>query len=178
MLALLRRVNRELGTTVVVITHEMEVVADVCDRVVVMEQGRVIEDGEVYDVFAAPSHPATRRFVHGVLQDVPSPETLARLRERHPGRLVTVGVGGPGSAAADAQDAIARVPAAHGSARPWCTAASASCPVARRQPHPGPDRRRRRRRRLRRRALARHPGHPDGAVTTRDAVTTQDEESA
>lgn len=179
VLALLRRVNRELGTTVVVITHEMEVVADVCDRVVVMEQGRVIEDGEVYDVFAAPSHPATRRFVHGVLQDVPSPETLARLRERHPGRLVTVGVGGPGSAAADAQDAIAQVPAAHGvratvvhggirelSGRPV-----GSLTLALTGDDDAVD------------ACVDELSRvtrvtPDGAVTTRDAVTTQDEESA
>lgn len=170
---------RELGTTVVVITHEMEVVADVCDRVVVMEQGRVIEDGEVYDVFAAPSHPATRRFVHGVLQDVPSPETLARLRERHPGRLVTVGVGGPGSAAADAQDAIARVPAAHGvratvvhggirelSGRPVGSLTLALTGVDAAVDACVDE-------------LSRVTRvTPDGAVTTRDAVTTQDEESA
>ncbi|ALE72845.1 methionine ABC transporter ATP-binding protein [Pseudonocardia sp. EC080610-09] len=114
VLALLRRVNAELGTTVVVITHEMEVAAAICDRVVVMEDGAVIEHGDVYDVFAVPSHPATKRFVHGVLQDVPSADTVQRLRERHPGRLVTVAVGGTGTGAADAQDAVARIPAEHG----------------------------------------------------------------
>ncbi|MFP5020680.1 methionine ABC transporter ATP-binding protein [Pseudonocardia phyllosphaerae] len=115
VLDLLRRVNRELGTTVVVITHEMEVVADICDRVVVMEAGRVIESGDVHDVFAAPSHPATQRFVRGVLQDVPAPDTLARLASRHPGRLVTVAVGGAAEDGDDtAQDAVARIPAAHG----------------------------------------------------------------
>ncbi|ANY08534.1 methionine ABC transporter ATP-binding protein [Pseudonocardia sp. HH130630-07] len=114
VLALLRRVNRELGTTVVVITHEMEVVAAICDRVVVMERGAVIEQGDVYDVFAAPSHPATARFVHGVRHDEPSAETVARLRARHPGRLVTVAVGGAGAPAAETLDAISRVPAGHG----------------------------------------------------------------
>ncbi|MEV1292502.1 methionine ABC transporter ATP-binding protein [Pseudonocardia sp. NPDC049635] len=113
VLALLRRVNRELGTTVVVITHEMEVVAAICDRVVVMEAGKVIEHGPVYDVFSAPAQPATARFVHGVLQDVPSAETVGRLRARFPGRLVTVAVGGPGGGE-HAQEVLARVTADHG----------------------------------------------------------------
>ncbi|MFC4945241.1 methionine ABC transporter ATP-binding protein [Pseudonocardia sp. GCM10023141] len=101
VLALLKRINRELGTTIVVITHEMEVVSSVCDTVVVMEQGRVIEQGPVYDVFADPREPATRRFVHSVLQDRPSAEALTRLREHFGGRLVTVGVrADPGARAA------------------------------------------------------------------------------
>jgi len=58
VLALLKRINRELGTTIVVITHEMEVVSSICDKVAVMEQGRVIEHGPVYDVFADPQQEA------------------------------------------------------------------------------------------------------------------------
>jgi D-methionine transport system ATP-binding protein len=92
VLALLKRINRELGTTIVVITHEMDVVSSICDTVVVMEQGRVIEQGPVYDVFSEPREPATRRFVHSVLHDRPSDETLARLREHFPGRIVTVSI--------------------------------------------------------------------------------------
>ncbi|WP_304599257.1 methionine ABC transporter ATP-binding protein [Isoptericola sp. BMS4] len=92
VLGLLRRVNAELGITIVVITHEMDVVRSICDRVAVMEQGRVVELGDVYDVFAAPQADAAQRFVGTALHDRPSPEALARLRERHPGRLVTVGV--------------------------------------------------------------------------------------
>jgi D-methionine transport system ATP-binding protein len=57
-----------------------------------MEQGRVIEQGPVYDVFSEPREPATRRFVHSVLHDRPSDETLARLREHFPGRIVTVSI--------------------------------------------------------------------------------------
>jgi D-methionine transport system ATP-binding protein len=60
VLALLRELNRELGLTVVLITHEMAVVRAVCDRMAVMESGRVVEDGRVADVFAAPAHPITR----------------------------------------------------------------------------------------------------------------------
>ncbi|MGW8568098.1 methionine ABC transporter ATP-binding protein [Isoptericola sp. NPDC055881] len=92
VLALLRRVNAELGITIVVITHEMEVVRSICDRVAVMERGKVVEVGDVYDVFSAPRADAAQRFVGTAMHDRPSPDALARLRERHPGRLVTVGV--------------------------------------------------------------------------------------
>ncbi|KQS14523.1 methionine ABC transporter ATP-binding protein [Curtobacterium sp. Leaf183] len=90
VLSLLRRVNRELGVTIIVITHEMDAVRQIADRVAVMERGRVVEVGDVYDVFSTPQNAATRRFVRTALHDRPSVETLARLRERHPGRLVTV----------------------------------------------------------------------------------------
>jgi len=109
VLALLKRVNRELGTTIVVITHEMEVVSSICDKVAVMERGRVIEHGPVYDVFADPQEPATRRFVHSVLHDRPSEETVARLREHFTGRMVTVSV----RADADARAALSAALAAH-----------------------------------------------------------------
>jgi len=90
VLDLLRRVNRELGVTIVVITHEMSVVQYVCHRVAVMEQGKVVEHGDVYQVFADPQTPATRRFIQTALKDRPAPDVVARLRERHPGRLVVV----------------------------------------------------------------------------------------
>ncbi len=109
VLALLKRVNTELGTTIVVITHEMEVVSSICDTVVVMEGGRVVEQGPVYDVFAGPREPATRRFVHSVLRDRPSETTLARLRELFPGRIVTVRV----RADAGARSALSDVLAGH-----------------------------------------------------------------
>ncbi|GAB3601428.1 methionine ABC transporter ATP-binding protein [Kineococcus gypseus] len=90
VLSLLRRVNRELGVTIVVITHEMDAVRQIADRVAVMEAGRVVEVGDVYDVFSAPRTAPARRFVRSVLHDRPSAEQLARLRAHHPGRLVTV----------------------------------------------------------------------------------------
>lgn len=92
VLDLLRRVNRELGVTIVLITHEMSVVQHVCDRVAVMEGGAVVEHGPTYAVFADPQHPATRRFVQTALHDRPAPDVVQRLRQRHPGRLVVVGV--------------------------------------------------------------------------------------
>ncbi len=92
VLALLKRVNRELGVTIVVITHEMTAIRSIADRVAVMDQGRIIELGQVYDVFSKPKTAAVARFVATVLHDRPSPETLARLRNAHPGRLVSVTV--------------------------------------------------------------------------------------
>ncbi|WP_432485898.1 methionine ABC transporter ATP-binding protein [Kineococcus esterisolvens] len=90
VLSLLRRVNRELGVTIVVITHEMDAVRQIADRVAVMEAGRVVEVGDVYDVFSDPQTPPAQRFVRSVLHDRPTPEQLARLRDHHSGRLVTV----------------------------------------------------------------------------------------
>jgi len=100
VLDLLRRVNVELGVTIVVISHEMTVVSYLCNRVAVMEAGRVVEQGDVYDIFSAPRQPVTRRFISTALHDRPSPEVIARLRLRHPGRIVTIGVrdtGGSGT---------------------------------------------------------------------------------
>ncbi|PFG52314.1 D-methionine transport system ATP-binding protein [Marinobacter sp. LV10R520-4] len=63
VLKLLADINRELGLTIVLITHEMDVVRRVCDRVAVMDAGRVVEMGPVSDVFLHPQHPTTRDFV-------------------------------------------------------------------------------------------------------------------
>lgn len=92
VLALLKRVNVELGITILVITHEMDVIRHLADRVVVMEHGRVIEQGAVFDILSAPQHAATARFVSSIIEDVPTGEDLAVLRERHPGRIVTLDV--------------------------------------------------------------------------------------
>ncbi|KAA9111449.1 methionine ABC transporter ATP-binding protein [Microbacterium rhizomatis] len=89
VLELLRRVNRDLGITILVITHEMDVIRTLADRVVVMEGGRVIESGAVFDVLSAPRHAATRRFVASIIEDVPVGAQLDTLRSRHPGRIVT-----------------------------------------------------------------------------------------
>lgn len=92
VLALLRRVNKELGVTILLITHELDVIRTVADRVAVMEGGRIAEAGPVYDVFANPSSAVAADFVRDALRDRPSPEIIARLRRTHPGRLVTVRV--------------------------------------------------------------------------------------
>jgi len=89
VLDLLKRVNEEQGVTIVVITHEMDVIQTIATKVAVMERGRVIEQGEVFDVFSRPQNPASQRFVSTVVKGLPSPIEAAALRERHVGRLVT-----------------------------------------------------------------------------------------
>jgi D-methionine transport system ATP-binding protein len=63
ILALLRDVNRTFGTTIVLITHEMGVIKEICDRVAVIDGGRIVESGPVRDIFLAPQAAITRTFV-------------------------------------------------------------------------------------------------------------------
>ena len=63
VLALLRDLNRELGLTIILITHEMAVVRAVCDRVAVLDRGLLVETGPVEALFADASHEATRRML-------------------------------------------------------------------------------------------------------------------
>ncbi|MGK7378128.1 methionine ABC transporter ATP-binding protein [Planococcus sp. 1R117A] len=74
ILRLLKKINRELNITIVLITHEMNVVKEICDRMAVMQDGRVIEEGEVYDLFSAPKAELTKEFISSVVSfDVPQP---------------------------------------------------------------------------------------------------------
>lgn len=66
VLALLKDINRELGLTILLITHEMAVVRDICSHVAVIEAGRIVEAGATYDVFSRPQHQTTRSFLQGV----------------------------------------------------------------------------------------------------------------
>ncbi|TFC83240.1 methionine ABC transporter ATP-binding protein [Cryobacterium cheniae] len=90
VLDLLGRVNKEFGVTIIVITHEMDVIQTLATKVAVMDQGRVIERGDVFDVFSNPQQAASARFVSTVVKGLPSSSELAVLRRRHPGRLVTL----------------------------------------------------------------------------------------
>ena len=64
ILHLLKHLNETLGITIVIITHEMAVVKEICQRVAVMEHGRVVEQGEVFSVFADPKQEITKNFIH------------------------------------------------------------------------------------------------------------------
>ena len=66
VLELLQDINREMGLTILLITHEMAVVRDICSHVAVIEAGRIVEAGETYAVFSRPRHPTTRSFLQGV----------------------------------------------------------------------------------------------------------------
>ncbi|KVM08987.1 methionine ABC transporter ATP-binding protein [Burkholderia ubonensis] len=79
ILALLADINRRLGLTIVLITHEMEVIRAVCDTVAVIEQGEVVETGPVWRVFGAPQHGATRALLSTLVHDLPA-ELAARVQ--------------------------------------------------------------------------------------------------
>ncbi|MEC1716974.1 methionine ABC transporter ATP-binding protein [Schinkia azotoformans] len=67
ILKLLKKINEDLGLTIVLITHEMEVVKEICDKVAVMQSGKVIEEGTVYEVFANPKKDLTKEFINTIL---------------------------------------------------------------------------------------------------------------
>lgn len=72
ILELLKKINDDLGITIVIITHEMHVIEKICDKVAVMEKGYVIETGKVQDVFSAPQQAITKDFINMVVkEDVP-----------------------------------------------------------------------------------------------------------
>ncbi len=64
ILQLIRQINRELGITVVVITHQMSVVEEICNRVAILDEGRVVEEGEVQAIFSHPASEAAKRLVY------------------------------------------------------------------------------------------------------------------
>lgn len=86
ILALLRDINRTLGLTVVLITHEMQVVRDIAHRVAVLEDGRLVEEGRTFDVLAQPQAEVTRRFVSDLLaHDLPDAVARRLSPEPKPG---------------------------------------------------------------------------------------------
>lgn len=66
VLRLLADINRDLGLTILLITHEMAVVRDIASHMAVIEGGRIVESGPTYDIFTRPTHPTTRSFLGGV----------------------------------------------------------------------------------------------------------------
>ncbi|MEX5444311.1 ATP-binding cassette domain-containing protein [Acinetobacter schindleri] len=68
VLQLLKRINQEQSITIVMVTHEMDVIETVCDYVAVMEKGDVIETGSTLQIFSQPQHPTTKNFIQTVLQ--------------------------------------------------------------------------------------------------------------
>ena len=64
ILSLLKKLRDKLNLTIVIITHQINVVKDICDKVAVMEHGKVVENGDVFDIFANPKDEVTKRFIH------------------------------------------------------------------------------------------------------------------
>ena len=83
ILLLLQEINRRYGITIVLITHEMSVVQKICNRMAVMEQGRIVEQGDVLSLFAEPQQSVSASFVQSVIHDRLPQQTLALLSQ-HP----------------------------------------------------------------------------------------------
>ncbi|ADX47053.1 Phosphonate-transporting ATPase [Paracidovorax avenae ATCC 19860] len=112
ILQLLKDINRRLGITVILITHEMRVIREIADQVVVLERGRIAEQGPVWQVFGAPRHDATRALLAPLRQGLP-PDLRARLQAHPPqggpfAAIVQLGYSGEGGLEPD----LARIAAA------------------------------------------------------------------
>ena len=79
VLNLLQDINRRMDLTIVIITHEMQVIKEICDRVAVIESGQIVELGSVLDVFTAPKTAIAKRLIRGVI-DLKIPEELINPR--------------------------------------------------------------------------------------------------
>jgi len=79
ILALVKDINQRLGITVLLITHEMAVVQEICDRVAVLDHGLVVEQGSVFDLFTRPAHEVTRSFVRDAVDRELPPWLAERL---------------------------------------------------------------------------------------------------
>ncbi|HWK21780.1 MAG TPA: methionine ABC transporter ATP-binding protein [Ureibacillus sp.] len=80
ILKLLKKINEKLGITIVLITHEMDVVKEICNRMAIMQDGQVIEEGEVYDIFAQPNKPLTKEFINSVVSFEIPKDILANVK--------------------------------------------------------------------------------------------------
>ncbi len=73
MIALIRKMKEEMNTAILMITHDIRIVAELCERVAVMQKGRILETGPVEDVLRAPNHPYTRLLLSDLLGERNSP---------------------------------------------------------------------------------------------------------
>jgi len=101
ILELLRQVNRELGVTVVLITHQMQVIKQIADRVAVIDAGRIAELGSVIDLFTRPQQPITKSLIDEIVpQELPASvlervrQLAARLAPGHGGQLLRLSYAG------------------------------------------------------------------------------------
>ncbi|MDT3416089.1 D-methionine transport system ATP-binding protein [Brevibacillus aydinogluensis] len=88
ILDLLLDINQKFGLTIVLITHEMQVIKKICDRVAIMENGVIIEQGTVLDVFSNPQQPTTRNFIKTVFDDKVPKEMLAKIKNAGPSAYI------------------------------------------------------------------------------------------
>ncbi|WP_018249248.1 methionine ABC transporter ATP-binding protein [Orenia marismortui] len=92
ILELLEEINEKLGITIVIITHEMEVIKEICTKVAVLDKGKLAEQGDVIDIFTKPQAEVTKRFIQRIINANIPEELLSRVTVANPdkGRLVKV----------------------------------------------------------------------------------------
>jgi len=78
---LLKDINRELGLTILLITHEMDVIKRLCDDVMVMSDGKIIEQGNIVNLFTRPQHALTKELVHAAFHEELPEYWLQRLQK-------------------------------------------------------------------------------------------------
>lgn len=84
ILDLLKDINQKLGITIVMITHQMEVVQKICHRIAVMSEGKVVETGRVKDIFEHPHHHITKRFVRDISSKIDDDKQNENLKQIYP----------------------------------------------------------------------------------------------
>ncbi len=84
ILDLLVDINKKLGLTIVLITHEMHVIRKICHKVSVMENGKIVEQGSVLEVFRKPEQSITKRFVKQVTEPEETKDTIEHLLKKYP----------------------------------------------------------------------------------------------
>ncbi|MBY0529387.1 MAG: ATP-binding cassette domain-containing protein [Rhabdochlamydiaceae bacterium] len=80
ILTLLKSINQQLGVTIVLITHEMEVIQEICNKVAVIESGKIVEEGFVADVFFNPTHTTTKEFLRSEPHESKKDQKRVRLQ--------------------------------------------------------------------------------------------------
>lgn len=88
ILELLLKINQQFGITILLITHEMNVIHRICDRLAVMDKGVVVEEGRVLDIYGAPKHPTTKKFINSQFPQILPQE--AREKVQSPGSIVSL----------------------------------------------------------------------------------------
>ena len=83
VLDLLKKINQEQGITIVMVTHEMDVIQSICSHVAVMELGKVVETGKTVDLFSRPQHATTQNFIQTILHQQLPIKLLNNLEHKH-----------------------------------------------------------------------------------------------
>lgn len=87
ILNLLRKINQEQGITIMMVTHQMEVVTSICNRIAVMDKGVVVETGSTKEIFQNPAAPMTRKFINTLIEDEIPKSIIRNIDDAHPNHI-------------------------------------------------------------------------------------------